>query len=647
MRGIIFLVLFLSINLRGLESRATFSNQCESTLFEPGYSLTHQGQIQLHLSKDSQIRGQALNLVARALEWPLGVAQINQSLKAFASDTRDEHYFTKMADALRVQAFDLGSSAAHIPKEGPLLVVANHVAHGLDGLALARLLVKVRPDVKIMVNSFLQDIPGIGDHAFFVNPYETKEAVRQNLPVMKQMIDYLRKGGALIVFPAGAVSSRQNSKAGFAVDRPWIEGVASLIHHVEGIQIVPSFVHGEPHPFYELVKKGPALGAMLSHIRAIATGVNEPFRVVFGSAVKKEALQGLERAEIMKYLYALTFLHHPGNTARVGQFKSPRRFKKIIDPVAAELQFAEIKELVNNPENFLVNSSSDDSRGYVVTLAQGKTIPHLLREIGRLREQTFRLEGEGSGEELDLDKFDLDFYHLILWDKDEQRIVGAYRLGLTDQNLLKRGLAGVYSQNFFDLSGLAKKGDPSSPLHASIELGRSFIVPEKQGSATALLSLWRGIGTFLVRNPQYRYLFGPVSVPDTFSDASKNLILSYVKLYHWHPWADQVVPRQEPKFEMPLSKEDLDLLLRIKTNVNWENMVRDRELGRPVPPLIVNYANMNAKALGFSFDREFNSMDVLMWTDITQIPERMLKLYMGGQGLQSYRQYWQHREESY
>src|SRR5690606_21062494 len=153
-------------------------------------------------------------------------------------------------------------------------------------------------------------------------------------------------------------------------------------------------------------------------------------------------------------------------------------------------------------EQLLVEAS-----GHQVWLAHAPQIPNVLTEIGRLREMTFRLVGEGTGRSLDLDRHDRDYLHLFVWHPVDRDIVGAYRLGPTDRLFEKGGLPALYTSTLFDL-------DRRFVQHVTpgLELGRSFVQAKYQRSYMPLLLLWRGIGTFVARNPQYARLFGPVSI---------------------------------------------------------------------------------------------------------------------------------------
>src|SRR5208283_345467 len=127
-----------------------------------------------------------------------------------------------------------------------------------------------------------------------------------------------------------------------------------------------------------------------------------------------------------------------------------------------------------------------------------------LFEIGRLREMTFRQAGEGTGKPVDLDRFDLYYPHLFVWNKEKREVVGAYRLGLVEPILQRFGKKGLYSATLFQY----KEGFLEH-IRRGIELGRSFVRLEYQRLYAPLLLLWKGIARFVARYPEYT----PSSVP--------------------------------------------------------------------------------------------------------------------------------------
>ena len=191
---------------------------------------------------------------------------------------------------------------------------------------------------------------------------------------------------------------------------------------------------------------------------------------------------------------------------------------------------------------------------FEVWLVRAEQIPVGLQEIGRLRELTFRSVGEGTGKEMDLDEYDLYYEQLIIWDKEACRIVGGYRMGRGDRIFNDYGAQGFYVSSLFKI----KKGFYSI-FPQALELGRSYIIEEYQRKRLPLFLLWQGILSFLLKNPTYRYLYGPVSISKYYSDISKSLIIYFVRKHFFdHRLARFLKPRKQ--FEFIVDDEALELL---------------------------------------------------------------------------------------
>lgn len=268
--------------------------------------------------------------------------------------------------------------------------------------------------------------------------------------------------------------------------------------------------------------------------------------------------------------------------------------------------------------------------GLEVHLGSAADLPEVLPEIGRLRELAFRLVGEGSGRERDLDRFDDDYLHLFLWDPASRAVAGAYRLGLTDRLLRDHGPEGLYCSSLF-----AFEQPFLDHLDPGLELGRSFVAPGYQKSLGALLGLWKGIATFVARHPRYAKLFGPVSISNDYTPISKNLIVRFLRekrsegtlsafVKPHHPFSDADPGRISPLLE---SIEEVSA------------RVSDLEPdGKGVPVLLRQYLKLNATLLEFNVDPQFgNCLDALVLIDLERTSDRVLGRYMGKVALRAFR----------
>lgn len=253
-----------------------------------------------------------------------------------------------------------------------------------------------------------------------------------------------------------------------------------------------------------------------------------------------------------------------------------------------------------------------------VLIAPFQSLPHTMFEIARLREVTFRAAGEGSGKSRDMDEHDLYYLQLIIWDRDKQQIAGGYRLGLGDTIFERFGVNGFYTHSLFKM-----KPGFFPILQQSVELGRTYIPAEYQRHRLPLFLLWKGILHFLLAHPQYRYLLGPVSISKDYSEASKGIIVEFVRRFFYdEKLAGLVAPRKA--FRPKIKSVDTGLLaetLRGEFDA-LETLIETIEPAHfKVPVLFRQYLRQNARFIAFNVDPHFsNCLDGLMILDIAQLP---------------------------
>jgi putative hemolysin len=245
-------------------------------------------------------------------------------------------------------------------------------------------------------------------------------------------------------------------------------------------------------------------------------------------------------------------------------------------------------------------------------------IPTIVNEIGRLREITFRQVGEGTNHSIDIDEFDLYYNQLFIWDLKEKQIVGAYRVGKGKEIMREYGIKGFYIQTLFRIS----RGFYST-LEQSLELGRSFIVSEYQKKPLPLFLLWKGILYFLLKHPEYRYLIGPVSISNRFSQFSKELIIRFIRENHYnHQMAAYIKPRK--KFiPTGVSDIDKDIIMESSQDINrFDKLIRDIDTSYfTMPVLLKKYLKQNGRIIGFNIDPKFNNaLDGLIILDLFDVP---------------------------
>jgi len=271
-----------------------------------------------------------------------------------------------------------------------------------------------------------------------------------------------------------------------------------------------------------------------------------------------------------------------------------------------------------------------ESGSLQVLYGSAEQLPNVLHEIGRLRETAFRLVGEGTGHEIDLDRFDAHYLHLFVWNAQQRHVVGAYRIGQTDELLKRFGAAGLYTSTLFNFSPrLLEQIDPA------LELGRSFVVPEYQRDYAPLLLLWKGIGRFVVTHPRYRRLFGAVSISDAFQSMTKQLLMAFLRTHSFdHALAALVHPRNPPKLPRFRDADAAGAATLVTDVADVEELVGEIESNcRSVPVLLRQYLKLNAKLLGFNVDPDFGDvLDGLVLADLVTVDRAILTRYLGREG---------------
>ena len=256
-------------------------------------------------------------------------------------------------------------------------------------------------------------------------------------------------------------------------------------------------------------------------------------------------------------------------------------------------------------------------------------IPWTLQELGRLREIAFRAAGEGTGKSSDIDLYDAYYLHLFVWDARNEAIVGAYRLGLTDEILARYGKRGLYTQTLF------KYGSTLLELvNPAIELGRSFVRIEYQRDFAPLLLLWRGIGQFIIRSPQYAVLFGAVSISKAYKQASRELIVRYLTATRIEPDLARHVRPRRPFRNMANMPPTATEIRHIESIDDLSRLIADIERDhKGVPVLLRQYLKCGGRLLGFSSDERFAGvLDALLMADLRNADSRILAKYMGDAG---------------
>jgi putative hemolysin len=540
-------------------------------------------------------------------------------------------FLQAILDELGISVNFANEITARIPRQGRVVVVANHPFGCVEGILLARLLLMVRSDVKIMANYHLQKIPQISDLFIGVDPFAGAGSEQRNGQPMRESLRWLRNEGLLLIFPSGAVSHWHLTRTRVA-DPAWSPTVGRLIR-LSQTPVLPVYFPGRNSLLFQAAGLvHPRLRTLLIP-REILNKRNREIPLQVGQIIPYKRLQSFTGdADLITHLRLRTYTLADEKIVALRDVLPLQRAVTtkavaiIASPVAATVLAAEMAALP--AENLLAESGS-----LRVYFAQADQILWLMREIGRLRETTFRQVGEGTGNTTDIDLFDAYYVHLFIWDASAQCVVGAYRLGLTDRILQRYGKKGLYTNSLF-------KYKPSvlAAFNPGIELGRSFIRLEYQRSFTPLLLLWKGIGAFVSRHPRYRLLFGPVSISGDYLQSSRQILVDYLHANSFETTLARYVKPRHPfrrrgaptwKATELASLPDIDALSELIANLE-----RDE---KGVPILLKQYLKLGGRILGFNVDNKFNdALDGLIMVDLCQTEPRVLARYMGSEASQRF-----------
>jgi len=499
-----------------------------------------------------------------------------------------------------------------IPREGAFITVSNHPFGGIDGMLLVKIMEHIRPDIKVMANFVLNKIKPVSEYMLPVNPFERRKEAASSMAGVRMALEQLEKGGALGIFPAGEVSSYNEDNYGIS-DREWQYPAMKMIKKAR-VPVVPVYFQGSNSRLFHLLG---LIHPTLRTVRLPAEVFNKKhkkIRIRVGNPITvKEQDDFSDISTYGRYLRARTYAL--GSVLEVRKFFRPRikrsgRVEEIAEPVSPALIADEVSKLREEYQLF----SSDH---FDVFCTPSWEIPHIMNELGRLREITFRAVGEGTNRSMDIDEYDLYYNQLFVWDNKEQKIVGAYRVGKGKEIMRRYGIKGFYLQSLFRMS---RRFVPT--LKKSLELGRSFVVQEYQRRPMPLFLLWKGILYFLLKHGDYRYLIGPVSISNHFSQFSRGLIMQYIKEHAWDPRLARYI-RPRIKYNVPGYNVDEEIILETADDLNkFDRFIKEVEPNDyTMPILLKRYLKLNGKIIGFNLDPKFNdALDGLLVLDLYDVP---------------------------
>ncbi len=493
----------------------------------------------------------------------------------------------------------------NIPTSGKVVIIANHPLGGLDALCLLRLISQVRKDVKIVANDFLAGFEALNSLIITIDNYKLKQSKSD----IKKIYDALKNEEAVIIFPAGEVS-RATAKG--IKDPTWNKGFLNFAQNTNA-PILQIFLDAKnSKTFYTISVINKTFSTLLlSH--EMFNKKSKRINIKVGQIIPNEniAPKGIDKKFLLnlyrKHLYSL----------KKGKKSFFETQSAIAHPVSRIDLLNELKK------SKLIGQTLDGKKIYLYDYVEDSIV---LKELGRLRELSFRKVGEGVNKKRDTDKYDIYYQHIILWDENDLEIVGSYRIGNSDFIFKNIGVKGFYSNTLF------KYNEEFTPyLKDSIELGRSFVQPKYWGTR-ALDYLWFGIGAYLRTNPNIKYMFGPVSMSATFPTVAKDMMI----FYYSHYYGDQqnLVEAKVPySYSNNLSeiKEIFDLNDKKKDFKFLKSTLAN--IGVSIPTLYKQYSDIaedkGVKFLGFNVDNSFGDcIDGFILVEVAKIKDSARQRYI-------------------
>lgn len=507
----------------------------------------------------------------------------------------------------------------YIPQEGPFIITSNHPFGAIDGIILMHIFSSVRPDVKFLVNFILSYIPNISYFFLPVNPFTESSNLAGSFTGLRKAVEAINNGEPVALFPAGEVSTHYGSA--IIKDKEWQPSVVKMIKNA-GVPVIPVYFHGSNSRFFHWIGKIHPLLRTLRLPRELLNKRDKKIRMCIGRPITvSEIEEQKDLKELGFYLRARSYALQ----ANIPQ-ELKIRDRKNIEPIALPKNRRAMQKEINalSADKFLFTTGN-----YSCYLTDSASIPLVMHEVGRRREEAFRAVGEGTGRPLDIDGYDEYYKHLILWDKQNTRLAGAYRLGFGEDIMKAKGVKGFYTSTLFSYEKPFEE-----ILKYSLELGRSFVVLEYQKEALPLVLLIKGLFFSVVKNENIKYLLGPVSISSWYPKFYRSLMIYYIKNNHSAGDIEKyVIPRNpffpdylrsSPEFLLSNKMESIEKFDRYLLKLS-NNEYR-------LPTLVKKYLKINCKIVSFNVDPDFNyCVDGLVLLDINTISKQELEILSRGE----------------
>ncbi|WP_297433002.1 lysophospholipid acyltransferase family protein [Sulfurimonas sp.] len=495
--------------------------------------------------------------------------------KTFNDIHAKNHYKTNldfvdsMVENLGIRYMVEPNELGNIPSIGRVLVIANHITGASDAFTLVQLIANARENrkVKLMVNGMLMGVKqaeGILIPVDNISGNITKKS-------FQAINTALQNEEAVVIFPAGIVSrlSWQGIK-----DLPWKASFLKIAKK-NHTPILPIRIEARNSILFYLVSLILPMkfsGLMLPREFAIS-GTLPPLHYHIGKVIPPASFCD-KKIQINEYV-EMFYKHLYNLGTKKGELLQTQN--TIIPTTSKMLLKAEVARAEQ------LGRTSDNKR---IILADVEHTTSLIRELGRAREISFRAIGGGTGKTKDNDLYDDYYKHLILWDDEDLEIVGAYRIGETQDIVKHRGMQGLYTYNFSTYDK-----NFQNYIDKSVELGRSFILPKYWGSR-ALDNLWQGVGAYLAKHHNIIYTYGTVTIN---ADTPKKAVAALVYFYsRYFSSQEKIMTAKTPYIMSEKYKTEFDALFHAPTYKENFIILKQylKSLNTAIPTLFKQYTEL-------------------------------------------------------
>jgi len=556
---------------------------------------------------------QLKRMTAALLDRVLGIKRMSDLYDQYQlGESRGEAFLSQVIEKLQVDLSGAEELAQALPKTGPVVIAANHPFGGLEGVIMLHAIAKVRPDIKVLANTGLSLFPQMSEWSIFTNPLKANNP--KNGPSLRECKKHLLNQGALLLFPAGRVGYYRKDRGRIA-DHDWNRIISRFVS-LPNVAYCPVYIHGLNSPLFYRLGRIWYRFRLLMLARELTNKHNAKVSLHCSHANNiSQCLSQMDDKTGSEFCRALSYLHHPDYCEDWPDYAKQRQ-QAVADALPGKVILAEADALPEQQRLFAQGNMT-------AYFASAEQIPNILFEITRRREIVFRMHDEGSGEPVDTDKFDATYTHLFVIDSSNGEVAGAYRMGQTDKLLATSGPAGLYLSQMFEFTPDFVNGQ-----QPCLEMGRSFLMPAYQKSRLGLFMLWRAIGEFVVKHPQYKVLYGTVSLSKLYDKRSVKLIerlaITPTTAVKPHDGFDYMLSPEVEHF-LQHSSPDVDVITYLDTWLSFAETDKKK-----LPVLLRQYASLGAKFHCLGVDKNFaDTPGLLLSVDLSKASERRLKQFLG------------------